>query len=173
MKLREFKETEQEFSSERTSINSSKLPAIFKMIDFVPGTLNLDYGGGKFDNASEYLSTLDVENVIYDKYNRDGKQNRYAIDRVRKNGGADTVTLSNVLNVIKEPEIRHEVLSNIKELLKPNGTLYVTVFEGSKGQSEGPTKSGYQLARKTEDYIPEIEEVFDNVTRRGKLIIAK
>ena len=171
----DLSETEQEFSSAATSINGSKLPAIFKLVDFHTNTLNLDYGGGKFDTATEYLKTLGVTNLIYDKFNRTAQHNQEVIRAVRENGGADTCTLSNVLNVIKEESIRHEILVNIHKLLKSNGILYITVFEGKPGQKEGPTKSGYQLARKTSEYIDEVANVFgeDNVTRRGKLIVAR
>lgn len=171
----DFSETEQEFSSAATSINGSKLLAIFKLVDFHANTLNLDYGGGKFDNATEYLKTLGVTNLIYDKFNRTPQHNQEVIRAVRENGGADTCTLSNVLNVIKEESIRHEILVNIHKLLKSDGILYITVFEGQPGQKEGPTKSDYQLARKTSEYIDEVANVFgeDNVTRRGKLIVAR
>ena len=171
----DFSETEQEFSSAATSINGSKLPAIFKLVDFHANTLNLDYGGGKFDNATEYLKTLGVTNLIYDKFNRTAQHNQEVIRAVLENGGADTCTLSNVLNVIKEESIRHEILVNIYKLLKSDGILYITVFEGKPGQKEGPTKSGYQLARKTSEYIDEVANVFgeDKVTRRGKLIVAR
>ena len=174
-KENDFSETEQEFSSAATSINGSKLPAIFKLVDFHANTLNLDYGGGKFDNATEYLKTLGVTNLIYDKFNRTAQHNQEVIRAVLENGGADTCTLSNVLNVIKEESIRHEILVNIYKLLKSDGILYITVFEGQPGQKEGPTKSGYQLARKTSEYIDEVANVFgeDKVTRRGKLIVAR
>ena len=174
-KENDFSETEQEFSSAATSINGSKLPAIFKLVDFHANTLNLDYGGGKFDNATEYLKTLGVTNLIYDKFNRTAQHNQEVIRAVLENGGADTCTLSNVLNVIKEESIRHEILVNIYKLLKSDGILYITVFEGKPGQKEGPTKSGYQLARKTSEYIDEVANVFgeDKVTRRGKLIVAR
>lgn len=174
-KENDFSEIEQEFSSAATSINGSKLPAIFKLVDFHTNTLNLDYGGGKFDNATEYLKTLGVTNLIYDKFNRTAQHNQEVIRAVLENGGADTCTLSNVLNVIKEESIRHEILVNIYKLLKSDGILYITVFEGKPGQKEGPTKSGYQLARKTSEYIDEVANVFgeDKVTRRGKLIVAR
>lgn len=174
-KENDFSETEQEFSSAATSINGSKLPAIFKLVDFHANTLNLDYGGGKFDNATEYLKTMGVTNLIYDKFNRTAQHNQEVIRAVLENGGADTCTLSNVLNVIKEESIRHEILVNIYKLLKSDGILYITVFEGKPGQKEGPTKSGYQLARKTSEYIDEVANVFgeDKVTRRGKLIVAR
>ena len=103
----------QEYTSANTSINSVKLPAIFSMVNFKPETINLDYGGGKFDNATTALEGKGVTNLIYDPYNRSSGHNKDVIDTVRKNGGADTVTCSNVLNVIKEPEARKAVIKNI------------------------------------------------------------
>lgn len=168
----DIKELEQEFSSKDTSINSSKLPAVFKLVHFNPGTTNLDYGGGKFDNVAEYLAQEDVTNLVYDPYNRSQEHNREVIATIRKNGGADTVTCSNVLNVIKEEEVRLNVLNNIKKLVKPNGTVYITVYEGSGANQGAATKAGYQLNRKTADYLEEIQQVFPDATRKGKLIVA-
>lgn len=169
----ELETAEQKISSANTSINSSKLPAIFNLVDFKSGSLNLDFGGGKFDNATEFLAQQDVESLVYDPYNRTAEHNKEVLKKVRENGGADTITLSNVLNVIAEPDSRLAVLRNCKKLLKSGGTLYITVYEGTgKGDSK-ETKVGYQLNKKTADYIEEISSVFSDVSRKGKLIIAK
>lgn len=163
---------DQKISSAATSINSSKLPAIFRMVKFQPDTMNLDYGGGRFDNAAEELSKMNVTNLVYDPYNRSSEHNSEVLKQVRENGGADTVTISNVLNVIAEPEARQTVLRNAKKLVKPGGKVYITVYEGNKSGEGAETKSGYQLNKDTKDYVDEISQVFDNVTRKGKLIIA-
>ena len=168
-----IEQDEQKYTSARTSINSAKLPAIFHLVHFEPNTVNLDYGGGRFDNATEYLETIQVENNIYDPFNRTQEHNSEALRRVRQHGGADTATLSNVLNVIAEPNIRKQVLKNIHKLLKPSGTLYITVYEGSGDGIGKETSAGYQLNRKTADYMDEVEDVFSDVQRKGKLIIAK
>ncbi len=162
----------QEYTSANTSINSTKLPAIFSMVNFKPETINLDYGGGKFDNATAALEGKGVTNLVYDPYNRSSGHNKDVIDTIRKNGGADTATCSNVLNVIKEPAARTVVIKNIYKLLKPNGVAYFTVYEGTGKGDEGPTKAGYQLNKKTADYVEEISSVFPSVSRRGKLIVA-
>ena len=169
----EIENVDQEFTSENTSINSNKLPAIFHLVDFKPGTMNLDYGGGKFDNAIEYLAEMNVTNLVYDPFNRSADHNKMVLSKIRSNGGADTATCSNVLNVIKEPEARINVLKNIAKLIKSSGTVYITVYEGSGSNEGAPTKSGYQLNRKTADYLEEIESVFSDVKRRGKLIVCK
>ena len=164
--------SKQEFTSEKTSINSSKLPAIYKMIHIPAGSVVIDYGGGKFDNAVDYMAQQDVTLHVYDPYNRSDEHNREVIRAIRKNGGADYAICSNVLNVIKEASIRKEVLENIKRLLKSNGKLYLTVYEGKGDGAEGETKSGYQLNRPTAGYLEEIQEVFPDAVRKGKLITA-
>lgn len=170
-------EVEQKYNSAITSINSSKLPVVFSKVKFEPNTINLDYGGGKFDNAAEYLKTkYNATNLVYDKYNRDSKHNSDVLKQVKDNGGADTVTCSNVLNVIAEPEVRQEVIQGCYDLLKSNGTCYITVYEGS-GTGEGKAndkRQSYQTNMKLDDYIEEVSEVFPNVKKsKGMLVCTK
>lgn len=174
-----IQEFEQEYDSSVTSINSSKLPTIFGLVQklggFKQGSLNLDYGGGRWDNAAQYLKDYDVLNLVYDPFNRSKEHNKDVLDFVKKNGGADTVTCSNVLNVIKEPENRLSVIKNCDRLVKSGGTVYFTVYEGS-GSGEGKAndkRKSYQTNMKTEDYQEELEQVFSSVTRKGKLFICK
>lgn len=162
----------QEFDSADTSINSSKLPAIYKLISIPEGTTGVDFGGGKFDNAVEYIRDLGATLCVYDPYNRSDQHNREMIKTLKANGGADWAVNSNVLNVIKELEARQGVLKNIAKITKPGAPIYITVYEGRGDAKEGPTKSGYQLNRKTQDYLEEIQEVFPDATRKGKLIVA-
>lgn len=163
---------DQEFDSADTSINSSKLPAIYKLISIPEGTTGVDFGGGKFDNAVEYIRDLGATLCVYDPYNRSAQHNREMIKTLKANGGADWAVNSNVLNVIKELEARQGVLKNIAKITKPGAPIYITVYEGRGDAKEGPTKSGYQLNRKTQDYLEEIQEVFPDAKRKGKLIIA-
>lgn len=165
-------QAEQKYSSAKTSINSTKLPAIYKMINFTPGTVGIDYGGGKFDNARDWLAEQDVELWVYDPYNRTSEENRQAVKAVRQNGGADFAICSNVLNVIAEDSARLNVLRNIKNLVKSGGDIYITVYEGKGNAEEGETKSGYQRNRKTADYLDEIQQIFPDARRKGKLIKA-
>ena len=163
---------DQEYDSAATSINSNKLPAIYKMVNFNEGDVVVDFGGGKFDNAVEYIRDKGATLCVYDPYNRSAEHNREVLKILRENGGADAAVNSNVLNVIKEPEARKNVLENIARITKPGAPIYITVYEGKGNGQEGPTKSGYQLNRKTADYLEEIQEVFPDATRRGKLITA-
>lgn len=163
----------QKYSSANTSINSSKLPAIFNLVRFEPSTINLDYGGGKFDNATNMLAQNGVTNLIYDPFNRSTEHNSYVLSTVKKNGGADTATCSNVLNVIAEENVRAAVITNIYKLLKSNGVAYFTVYEGDGMGTGRETSAGYQLNKKTNEYVEDISKIFPNVQRKGKLIIAK
>lgn len=167
----EIETAEQEYSSASTSLN--QVPALFKNPQVIFNGLNLDYGGGKYDTATMYLADRGIESVVYDPYNRTPEHNAASINKVRKNGGADTITCANVLNVIKEPAARMVVIRNIYKYLKPGCAAYFSVYEHTRG--EGPTGGNkYQLARKTSEYVPEIASIFgeDNVQRKGKLIIA-
>lgn len=168
----EVKQPEQEFSSAATSINSNKLPAIYNMVEFRPGDVVVDFGGGKFDNAVNYLKDKNVTLLVYDPYNRSAEHNKEVLRLLKEHGGADAAVNSNVLNVIKEPEAREAVLRNIKKITKRGAPIYITVYEGRGDGAEGPTKSGYQLNRKTGDYMDEVGSVFSNVKRKGKLITA-
>lgn len=168
---------EQEFDSSVTSINKSKLPAVFsnKNVVLNPGTVNLDYGGGKYDNVAEYLKDKDVINLVYDPFNRSKDHNKDVLSIVKKNGGADTITCSNVLNVIAERNVRLSALKNMDRLIKLGGTVYITVWEGDGSGSGKPNKekNSYQTNMKIKDYVEEVEQVFSNVVRKGALIIAK
>lgn len=163
---------EQEFDSAATSINSNKLPAVYSMVRFNPGDVVVDFGGGKFDNAVNYLKDNDVTLLVYDPYNRSAEHNKEVLRILKEHGGADAAVNSNVLNVIKEPEAREAVLRNIKKITKRGAPIYITVYEGRGDAKEGPTKSGYQLNRRTADYLDEIREVFPDANRKGKLIVA-
>lgn len=168
----EIDHPEQEFDSAETSINSNKLPAVYRMISIPEGTVGVDFGGGKFDNGVEHIRDLGATLCVYDPYNRSAEHNREVIKTLKENGGADWAINSNVLNVIKEPEARRAVLENISKITKPGAPIYITVYEGRGDGNEGQTKSGYQLNRKTQDYLDDIREVFPDANRRGKLITA-
>lgn len=175
----DISEIDQEFSSADTAVNGpqGKLPAVFRMITIPTGSLVLDYGGGKPEAeavAQAYLDQFDATEAIYDPFNQTQQHNSEVVRLCRENGGADISVCSNVLNVIKEPEVRMNVLKNIKKLTKPNGSVYITVYEGS-GSGEGAAtqkNKSYQNNRKTLEYLEEVQQVFPNAKRKGKLIYA-
>lgn len=164
-------DAKQIISSASTSINCSKVPSVFSKVNWIPHTVNFDNGGGKFDTATDFLKTQLVENLIYDKYNRTGEHN-LNIEKRLNNRKADTSTISNVLNVIAEKDVRIEVLRNSKNAIKKGGNVYISIYEGDKTGIAKETTKGYQLNRKLSGYVDEVKEVFDNVTVKNGIIIA-
>ena len=162
-------EEKQEFSSAGTSVNSRKVPAIFKRIKWKKGTRNLDRGGGKYDTACDYMASIGCENAIYDPYNRMPGENALVL----MDAPYDTVTISNVLNVIKEKAIRIGTVENALIYLKDGGTMYIGVYEGNGSGAGCKTKTGcWQNNRKLEGYMEELEQ-FHPVIRRHMIIITK
>lgn len=148
----------QRYTSAATSINSKRMPAIYKKVDIDKGLI-LDYGCGRFFDS--YGLPKNVHG--YDKYNRPNTE--------ELNMKYDKVLCSNVLNVIAEREIRLEVLEDLKRL---GNTVYITVYEGNKTGIGAETKSDcYQLNRTLQSYLSEVAEVFGRVTVRNGMIIAE
>lgn len=161
----------QEISSAATSINSTKAPAVFGKLEgqLDAGTTNLDIGGGKFDTGTKALAAMGVKNLVFDPYNRTEAENGEVLRQIAENP-VDSVTVSNVLNVIKEPGARLDVVRQMKLALKPGGTGYITVYEGNRSGEGKETRNGYQRNRKLADYLAEVKEVFPSAELgRGKL----
>ena len=148
----------QEFTSAGTSINSSKLPAIYRKVPYTDGTV-LDYGCGRF--FENYNLPENVKG--FDPYNYPVTSN---LER-----HYDKVFCSNVLNVIKEREIRLGLLETLKTL---GSVVYITVYEGDgSGTGKVTKKDCYQLNRKARDYIGEISEIFETVEIKQGVIVAR
>lgn len=86
-----------------------------------------------------------------------------------------TATCSNVLNVIAEKENRIIAIRNIYFALKPNGVLYVTVYEGDKSRisKANKKKDSFQLNQKLDFYKQEIEtcHLFSTVLKKYNTLI--
>ena len=159
-------EDAQEFSSAATSINKSKLPeaytTISKKIGWTPETTHIDIGGGKFDNAVEFLGKMGVKAHVYDPFNRSEEHNAKVMKEVGE-GGADSASLFNVLNVIKEPEYRHEALKTAHSTLKPGGKIFISIYEGDRsGVGKQTKKDSWQNNMTTPAHLPEVQKVFPN-----------
>ena len=162
----------QRYKSAGTSINSTRVPALFKKIPWCNSNAikkNVDLGGGRYDTATKYLAEFGVKNVIYDPFNRDFRHNLNVVMDMAINR-ADTATISNTLNVIRERGKRIELLRCAKRWAE---VVFISVYEGDKTGTGRQTKKGcWQENRKLEDYIPEVFEVFENVRIEKGMIIA-
>ena len=146
----------QEFTSAATSINSSRCPAIYSKPNVVPYLVNkrvLDYGGGKYDTAINRAKRYGCEVKVYDPYNRSESENLQAL----QSGPYDCVISSNVLNVIKEPEVRAAVVRDMARHCKERGVMFFTVYEGDKsGVGRQTGKDQWQENRPIESYMREV-----------------
>jgi hypothetical protein len=160
----------QSISSWKTSIK--QVPALFRNPNVKFGETNIDIGGGRFDLATDFLRENGTKNMVFDPYNRSEEVNKSTLDYLRNGNRADTATCANVLNVIAEPDARANVILETAKSVKQNGTAYFMVYEGDGSGVGKETSSGWQNNRKTADYVSEIEQYFDKVERKGKLITA-
>lgn len=171
------KDIEQEFTSKNTSINKVKNPRIVVLVErqsgWIPRGINLDIGGGKFDNMSDYLlCNHGVVNLIYDPFNRSREHNNVVMSKVMESG-ADSVTISNVLCVIKEDSNKRRLVMMAFESLRPGGVLYVTNYEGDKSRIGRKTREDqWQENKPSEDYMSLIRECFSQVMMKYGMIIA-
>ena len=160
-------EDAQEFTSAATSINKAKLPEGYSIVHkklggWKPNTVHLDIGGGKFDNAVEFLDKLGVRGMVHDPFNRSQEHNEAVMKEIGE-AGADTASLFNVLNVIKEPEYRAEALRKAHAALKPGGRIFIGIYEGDRsGVGKKTKKDSWQNNMTTAAHLPEVLEVFPN-----------
>lgn len=160
----------QEITSAKTSIK--QVAGLFKDKNAKFGKTNIDVGGGRFNLVTDYLAERGTKNMVFDPYNRGVDENTATLRYLQNGDRADTATCANVLNVIREPDARANVILEVAKCIRDGGTAYFTVYEGD-GSGEGrQTSSGWQNNRKTADYVSEIGRYFDDVQRKGKLIIA-
>lgn len=165
----------QAISSAATSLN--QIAAVFKKGLLKPGTTNVDIGGGKYDSGTTYLASIGVENLIFDPFNRGKEHNDKVVSRL-SGGLVDTATVNNVLNVIKEDEIRTAVIRQAAKAIKKNGTAYFQIHEGDGDGNSRVTKmvngtpASWQNHQRAEWYVKDIEQFFGSVTRKGNVIIA-
>ena len=165
---------DQEFNSKDTSLN--QVAGILRLVDkafpdlLKKGVRVLDYGGGKYDRMTETLAKRGVVSMVYDPFNRSKEHNDAVWNDFKRTGyRADVVFVANVLNVIKEPEVRQQIMRNVKFL--STGPVFFTVHEGDKSSRGRRTKRGWQTNRPTKNYMRELRKEFQTVERRGKLLI--
>lgn len=181
--IKEALDVDQEFKSKNTDVlwrdgrKASGFKHFGKLGRFASGGTNLDIGGGRSDLAHEYLSSeFGAINLVFDPFNRSSDYNSATIAKIEELGGADTVTCFNCLNVIKEPEVRDNIILQCAQALKPGGFAFFQVYEGKKDGPRDTKQNRWQEFRATETYVDEIKAHFSNVTvesdGRKKYIVA-
>ena len=161
--------TKQQYTSEKTSLKH--VPALIQSISFKAGTINLDFGGGKYDLASEYLLTQQVVNLVYDPFNRSDLHNDSVLNVLQRHK-AYSATVANVLNVIKEDSVILEALLQVKSLVRYGGGIYISIYEGNKTGVGKETTKGWQRNEKAKAYLEKVKSVFPNAIRNDNYIFA-
>lgn len=153
----------QKYSSKNTSLN--QVAAVYKRFRFPEGATVLDYGGGKYDTAAEYMKAQGVTVKVYDPYNRTPEENAAALAIT-----PDYVVCSNVLNVIAEDEVIDGILA---DLASYPATVLITVYEGNGTGAGAATTKGYQRNQKAAAYWEMIDRHFSQVSKHNGVYICQ
>ena len=138
-----------------------------------PGSVNVDLGGGRYDHGTKFMESHGVTSHVLDPYNRSDEHNQKVASAVREAGGADSVTVFNVLNTIKESEVHTQVLESAKTHLKPGGSLWLSVYAGDRSGVGKRTKAdSWQRNEPLHKYLETVRGVFPNATVRHGMIHA-
>ena len=165
----------QEFTSAATS--QSQIAKGFGVLAkkglLKPGTVNVDLGGGRYEHGTQFMKKHGVTSHVLDPYNRSPQHNEKVKKTIRRRRGADTVTVFNVLNTIKEPEIHLDVLRGAKGHLRRGGSLWLGVYAGDRSGVGRKTKAdSWQRNEPLGAYLKTVREIFPNAVTRHGLIHA-
>lgn len=149
----------------------------FDDIGLKPNTKNIDIGGGKYDDNTQYLMRkYQVENVVYDPYNRSEEENKKALSMAKKHQ-FDTATSMSVLNVISSEK---ELMAHIQlmfDCIPSGGTAYFKIYGGNGSGKPYYGKGIYQSNKTAKSYIGDVEKIFGkghvSLFEKKNLIVAR
>lgn len=133
----------QKYSSANTSIN--KLGKLYKHVvkNYVPCEV-LDFGSGKYYIGSDYMTSKGFTVTSYEP------SLGHTLDKSKQ---YDMIVLSNVINTIAEDEIIEDIIQTCKQMLKADGIILLTTYEGDKtGIGKESKEDCYQRNEKTKSY---------------------
>ena len=164
----------QTFTSSATSINRTKLPAVYGKAD-LPSRMVMDYGCGKYiDHIRDHVHALHKTYLPYDPYNQPDDENASTATLVCNAMYLHVpvdVVCSNVLNVIDSDDVVRSIARHIEEITTATGgTGFVTVYEGDRSSVGRQTgRDSYQRNAPLRDYL----RFFHNATVKNNMIIIK
>lgn len=148
----------QTYTSAGTSINRTKLPAVYKKAHFYSKNI-LDYGCGQYTkHIEEHVKSLNKIYLPYDPYNQP-VQEQIATDEklnlLLANECPIDVVCSNVLNVIDDDEEINGIAKTIMDIIMRTGGFgFITVYEGDKsGIGRQTGKDQYQRNEPLKNYL--------------------
>ena len=143
----------QKYTSANTSVNSSRVPSIFKKIDFpaMPNGCVWDWGCGKFNTAKDYVEKQGFQWAGLDPYNRSEEENKHTWEETTP----DVIVCSNVLNVIDNVAVIADLANAICEAADFYiGSYFISVYEGDRSGVGHKTKEDcYQRNEKVQAYL--------------------
>jgi len=148
----------QNFTSARTSVNRSRLPAVYRKANLT-APLVMDYGCGKYiDHIRDHVHSLHKAYLPYDPFNQPKEENASTVTLVCNAMYLHVpvdVVCSNVLNVIDSDGEVSRICHYLEEITSATGgTAFVTVYEGDRscvGRQTG--KDSFQRNAPLSDYL--------------------
>lgn len=142
----------QKYSSAETSINSSKLPAIYGKLakQNIRDCHLLDYGCGKYLRYIKiWCKARNIKYLPYDIFNQPQKVNEASLLAASKAENL-VVICSNVLNVIEEDDIVQNIVETLVSFKAP---VFTTIYEGDgKGKGRATKRDCWQRNEKLRQY---------------------
>lgn len=158
-------QSRQNYSSMNTSINSTKLPRIYNVIDWEKvkkmnkTPLVFDYGCGRYTaHIRDFLLSQDILYFGYDPYWKpECSMTKDDILRIKPT----VILCSNVLNVIKENSVVDSIHKIFIDKFNSDATPYfITIYEGDKtGVGKETKKDCWQRNEPTDSYLISAETV--------------
>ena len=148
----------QTYTSKATSINRSKLPAVYRKATLTARNV-FDYGCGRYtEHIRQYVESLGKRYFPYDPYNQppmDNAETDELVTMLLDNYVPVDMVCSNVLNVIDdEDEIRYIANGATSVVVKGGGTAYFTVYEGDRsGVGRRTGEDQYQRNEPLKSYL--------------------
>lgn len=164
----------QNYTSADTSVNRSKLPAVFTRAT-LRHKLVFDYGCGKYtDHIDAYVRSINRVYLPYDPYNQPDDVNQFSVTMVlyamHTHFPADVIC-SNVLNVIDDDAEVQKIAHHLEEIVEATrGTAHITVYEGDRSGIGRPTGADqYQRNEPLRNYL----RFFRNAVIRNGVIVVE
>lgn len=159
---------QQEVTSAETCRNQKAAGARILSGTYRPPKRVLDFGGGKYSEAQEFLQSMGFVCEVYDPYNRSYDENLQALQQKY-----DLMMCNNVLNVLTDT-VLHYVIQDMRLICDMCGItgVIVTVYERDRnGQGRMTGDNTYQRNEKTADYIEPLKKHFSTVQKSGKSLL--
>jgi len=153
-----MKNINQTYTSAETSINETRLPAIYgkfeKQFDLHDCTI-LDYGCGKYtEHIRKWCEDRNIRYLPYDPFNQDEATNKNSLNyaMITKAAGLPVIGVcSNVLNVIDNDNVICGIIDELRQLTH---ITFYTVYEGDKtGTGRVSKKDCWQRNEKLKSYL--------------------